>query len=299
MKIMTTAAFSVMLLGKRRNGCPYFCWRLAWGLCRFKLPPSMLYRPKCVHEAVGSAAAAAPKHFHVMFPLKGFAAVIAACFTSGLAGVYFEMVLKNSKADLWTFGAWAWATVSIQVFGGLITAVVIKYSDNILKGFLFGASIVLAATWIYNQPAPHEPLVDAKGIGFAFGIEKNTGQVLTMPVGRNDPIIGEKLERRPSTSGLSSLAGSSQSLSNLFGLSASAEKECLAREREEEFSMLSLASRTSSQSHFGSNPSTFVSRSPSPLNPHPVPAARPGGASVSPSSTPTTLQPSFFNQRRF
>lgn len=151
-----------------------------------------------------------------MNPLKGFGAVTAACFTSGLAGVYFEMVLKGSKADLWVrnvqlslfslipallpilyntntstlpnsqgfirdlfrhFGAWAWATVGIQVFGGLVTAVVIKYSDNILKGFatslsivfsflasvalfdfritpsfVIGASTVLGATWMYNQP---------------------------------------------------------------------------------------------------------------------------------------------------
>jgi UDP-sugar transporter A1/2/3 len=145
-----------------------------------------------------------------MNALKGFLAVVAACFTSGLAGVYFEMVLKNSQADLWirnvqlsafsllpallpvifshksgsgiegmfdNFGGWAWATVAIQVFGGLITALVIKYSDNILKGFatslsivisflasvalfdfqmsftfLLGSTIVLTATWLYNQP---------------------------------------------------------------------------------------------------------------------------------------------------
>jgi UDP-sugar transporter A1/2/3 len=37
-----------------------------------------------------------------MNPFKGFMAVTAACLTSGLAGVYFEMVLKGSKADLWT-----------------------------------------------------------------------------------------------------------------------------------------------------------------------------------------------------
>jgi UDP-sugar transporter A1/2/3 len=146
-----------------------------------------------------------------MNALKGFLAVFAACFTSGLAGVYFEMVLKNSQSDLWirnvqlsafsllpalvpiilsrpsetgllsflfeNFGAWAWATVAIQVLGGLVTAMVIKYSDNILKGFatslsivisfmasvalfdfqmtftfILGSVIVLIATWLYNQP---------------------------------------------------------------------------------------------------------------------------------------------------
>jgi UDP-sugar transporter A1/2/3 len=152
-----------------------------------------------------------------MSPLKGIMAVAAACFTSGLAGVYFELQLKGSQVDLWVrnvqlslfsllpalapiifshgltfdgnfsgvydslfhnFGAWAWATVSVQCLGGLLTALVIKYADNILKGFatslsivisflasvaLFnfqmtfvfvaGSAVVLLATWLYNvQP---------------------------------------------------------------------------------------------------------------------------------------------------
>lgn len=112
-----------------------------------------------------------------MNPLIGFLAVMAACFTSGLAGVYFEMVLKNLPADLWVrnvqlslfsllpallpalladtgapfpaslfrhFGVWAWATVLTQVLGGLITAVVIKHADNIFNGFATSLSIVVS-----------------------------------------------------------------------------------------------------------------------------------------------------------
>lgn len=91
------------------------------------------------------------------------------------AGGFFAQLFAH-------FGLWAWATVAVQVFGGLVTAVVIKYSDNILKGFatslsiilsflasvalfdfrltssfLIGSSVVLAATWMYNQPAGSEP----------------------------------------------------------------------------------------------------------------------------------------------
>ena len=158
----------------------------------------------------------------LMNPAAGFLAVLIACCTSGLAGVYFEMVLKNSQTDLWirntqlsffsvipaalpvvyelsmsenrldlfrNFGGWAWATVFIQVFGGLVTALVIKYADNILKGFatslsivisclasvaLFnfpltftfaiGASVVLAATWMYSQSGDvfHEGISDCR-----------------------------------------------------------------------------------------------------------------------------------------
>ncbi|CBQ71370.1 related to UDP-galactose transporter [Sporisorium reilianum SRZ2] len=111
-----------------------------------------------------------------MQPIQGFLAVIAACFTSGLAGVYFEMVLKTSDANLWArnvqlsawslipaalpvllemarhgsaspflhFGLSAWATVVLQVTGGLAVAMVIKHADNILKGFAVSFSIVLS-----------------------------------------------------------------------------------------------------------------------------------------------------------
>ncbi|EJD02186.1 nucleotide-sugar transporter [Fomitiporia mediterranea MF3/22] len=355
MKIMTTAAFSVALLGKRLNKTKWMALLLlAVGVGIVQIQTAAGNRPTKVEEAVGSAAAAAPKHIHVMFPLKGFLAVIAACFTSGLAGVYFEMVLKNSKADLWVrnvqlslfslvpallpivfssapngsgpshgffvdmfknFGAWAWATVAIQVSGGLITAVVIKYSDNIMKGFatslsiilsflasvalfdyhitsafLFGASIVLAATWMYNQPSPREVGANTAGVMVTLGSEKDSGHVIMSPLGRNDPILGEKPTMRHSGSGLgsglSSLTGSSQSLSSLLGLSAVGEKERLAREREEEFALLTSASRTSSHSQFSVNSSPYISRSPGPEN-----------ASAH-ATEPATLHPASFGQRR-
>ncbi|KAG6336927.1 hypothetical protein ID866_2165 [Astraeus odoratus] len=242
MKILTTAAFSVVLLRKKLSSTKWLSlFFLAIGVGIVQVQTSASNRPKDFR--VGSAHDAAPLHVHIMSPLKGFCAVIAACFTSGLAGVYFEMVLKNSKADLWVrnvqlslfsllpallpivyaspfpssdgvisdlfrnFGAWAWATVSIQVFGGLITAVVIKYSDNILKGFatsisiilsflasvvlfdfqvtpsfIIGASTVLAATAMYNQPAPKEPTILTSGSKRPF---------TPLSLGKEDPILGQ------------------------------------------------------------------------------------------------------------
>ncbi|KAL1743696.1 nucleotide-sugar transporter-domain-containing protein, partial [Schizophyllum fasciatum] len=221
MKILTTAAFSVALLRKRLGTTKWlslFFLAIGVAIVQIQSQTTAGHAPALAHAhapppKVGSAHDQAPLHIHVMSPLKGFGAVTAACFTSGLAGVYFEMVLKNSKADLWVrnvqlslfslvpallpvlfhpapassrgfvsgmfahFGGWAWATVLVQVFGGLVTAIVIKYSDNILKGFatslsivlsflasvaLFdfritpsfciGATTVLAATAMYNQP---------------------------------------------------------------------------------------------------------------------------------------------------
>ncbi|KAF8892516.1 nucleotide-sugar transporter-domain-containing protein [Infundibulicybe gibba] len=176
MKILTTAGFSVLLLRKRLCSSQWVALLfLAIGV-------------GVVQIQAGSAKAAMSNlsppsaDIHTMSATRGFMAVAAACFTSGLAGVYFEMVLKNSQTDLWVrnvqlslfsllpalapvifshatrtdgpsgwfqalfhnFGAWAWATVSVQVLGGLVTAMVIKYSDNILKGFATSLSIVIS-----------------------------------------------------------------------------------------------------------------------------------------------------------
>lgn len=204
MKILTTAAFSVLLLRKQLSASQWvalFFLAIGVGIVQ-------------IQTGASDATKTASLLFQgtSMNAVKGFLAVVAACFTSGLAGVYFEMVLKNSQSDLWirnvqlsafsllpalvpiiitqrsqsgliqslfqNFGAWAWATVAIQVLGGLVTAMVIKYSDNILKGFatslsivisflasvalfdfqitftfILGSVVVLIATWLYNQPS--------------------------------------------------------------------------------------------------------------------------------------------------
>ena len=78
------------------------------------------------------------------------------------------------------FGGWAWCTVLMQTFGGLITAIVIKvryvyiliqpanarpqYSDNIMKGFATSLSIVLsflASVALFNLPITLSFLVGA------------------------------------------------------------------------------------------------------------------------------------------
>lgn len=113
-------------------------------------------------------------------PVFGGAAVIIASITSGFAGVYFERLLKASAVSVWmrniqlgVFGAlfgavlmafndgaaiassptglWTgfnglvWGVILNQAVGGLIIAVVIKYADNILKGFASSFSIILSS----------------------------------------------------------------------------------------------------------------------------------------------------------
>eukprot|EP00903_Cladosiphon_okamuranus_P005591 g5563.t1 len=111
-------------------------------------------------------------------PLLGLAAVLMACCTSGFAGVYFEKVLKGTSVSLWVrnmqlsgFGVllgvgcvWfkdgeavsehgffygynyaVWMSVLLNSMGGLVVAMVVKYADNVVKGFATSVSIVLTA----------------------------------------------------------------------------------------------------------------------------------------------------------
>lgn len=51
------------------------------------------------------------------------------------------------------YNFWTWATICCQALGGLIVAVVVKYADNILKGFATSLSIILsciASTFLFD-----------------------------------------------------------------------------------------------------------------------------------------------------
>ncbi|XP_010795027.1 CMP-sialic acid transporter [Notothenia coriiceps] len=110
-------------------------------------------------------------------PFVGFVAIAIAVLCSGFAGVYFEKVLKSSDTSLWVrniqmylsgivitligvflndgnnvmengffFGYTHWVcfVVLLASVGGLYTSVVVKYTDNIMKGFSAAAAIVLS-----------------------------------------------------------------------------------------------------------------------------------------------------------
>lgn len=212
MKILTTAAFSVLLLRRRLAS---FQWL---ALLLLAIGVGIVQISSNAAKATSTTSTTSPVVHATMNPMKGFLAVSIACVISGLSGVYFELVLKGSNTDLWVrnvqlaffslvpaivpivfsqstvivgepkergwfdtlfenFGPWAWATIANQVIGGLTAALVIKYADNILKGFatslsilfsflasialfnfqftfvfLVGATVVLLATWLFNSP---------------------------------------------------------------------------------------------------------------------------------------------------
>ncbi|XP_022198038.1 UDP-galactose translocator [Nilaparvata lugens] len=110
--------------------------------------------------------------------LKGFAAALTACMLSGFAGIYFEMILKGSNISIWMrnvqlsllslpigmitcfvsdyekilshgffvgYDLFVIYLIYLQAIGGLVVAVVVKYADNILKGFATSLAIVLSS----------------------------------------------------------------------------------------------------------------------------------------------------------
>uniref|UniRef100_A0A3B1IE91 Solute carrier family 35 member A3b n=1 Tax=Astyanax mexicanus TaxID=7994 RepID=A0A3B1IE91_ASTMX len=120
----------------------------------------------------------------------GLLAVLVACFSSGFAGVYFEKILKETKQSVWirniqlglfglVFGVMGmlaydgkrikengifqgynkvtYAVVLLQALGGLVIAAVIKYADNILKGFATSLSIIFSTFISYFWLADFVP----------------------------------------------------------------------------------------------------------------------------------------------
>lgn len=107
----------------------------------------------------------------------GFCAALGACVLSGFAGIYFEKILKGSEISVWMrnvqlsllsipfgfitcfvndgskimadgffngYDLFIWYLVVLQAGGGLIVAVVVKYADNILKGFATSLAIIIS-----------------------------------------------------------------------------------------------------------------------------------------------------------
>jgi UDP-sugar transporter A1/2/3 len=200
-KILTTALFAVLMLGQSLSAKKWLSLVI------------LTAGVACVQIPSGTAKTVTQQGNYMV----GIAAVAVACVCSGFAGVYFEKVLKNGQSSsIWVrniqlsvgclgialFGALVWdgqaireqgffqgynpvvfATVCVQAAGGLIVAMVIKYADNILKGFatslsiilstvasvfifnfvptiyfLFGSILVFLATYLYSMPEAPKPV---------------------------------------------------------------------------------------------------------------------------------------------
>jgi UDP-sugar transporter A1/2/3 len=119
----------------------------------------------------------------------GLSAVLVAAVISGLTGVYFEKVLKESTTHVtvWTrnvqlsfyslfpaliigvifkdgeeiakngffdgYNAVVWTAIVFQAFGGVLVAMCINYADNIAKNFATSISIIISflfSVWFFD-----------------------------------------------------------------------------------------------------------------------------------------------------
>ncbi|XP_049621715.1 UDP-N-acetylglucosamine transporter [Suncus etruscus] len=169
LKILTTALFSVSMLSKKLGVYQWLSLIILMTGVAFVQWPSD-------SQELDSKDATASSQF------VGLMAVLTACFSSGFAGVYFEKILKETKQSVWIrniqlgfFGSifglmgvyiydgelvskngffqgynrLTWIVVILQALGGLVIAAVIKYADNILKGFATSLSIILSTLISY------------------------------------------------------------------------------------------------------------------------------------------------------
>uniref|UniRef100_A0A2K5DB13 Solute carrier family 35 member A3 n=1 Tax=Aotus nancymaae TaxID=37293 RepID=A0A2K5DB13_AOTNA len=168
LKILTTALFSVSMLSKKLGIYQWLSLVILMTGVAFVQWPS--------DSQLDSKELSAGSQF------VGLMAVLTACFSSGFAGVYFEKILKETKQSVWIrniqlgfFGSifglmgvyiydgelvskngffqgynqLTWIVVVLQALGGLVIAAVIKYADNILKGFATSLSIILSTLISY------------------------------------------------------------------------------------------------------------------------------------------------------
>ena len=217
LKILTTALFSVLMLGRSLSARRWLSLiLLAVGVAIVQMPSkhdpadvshvkgledtqAKFFWPRTLTQmrALGQAAAGqfqrrsatyagidkdVDLHNPQLNASIGLVAVVVACVLSGLAGVYFEKVLKdrsgNPNISLWVrnvqlsfyslfpalfigvifkdgedisrYGFFSgynwivWAAVVFQAFGGVVVASVINYADNIAKNFATSISILLS-----------------------------------------------------------------------------------------------------------------------------------------------------------
>ncbi|KAI8081562.1 UDP-galactose transporter [Halteromyces radiatus] len=234
LKILTTAFFSVVILKRTLVRLKWIALGLlTFGIALVVLPrdasaAAMAYLTGNYQDNLEEATIDT-SNLGNQSNAKGFFAVLMACILSGLAGVYFEKILKapatkpmpemvntldhgepddeeggiglrdihgrredvmqqtQQQNQLWirnlqmsffsillglvfvvmlqdgativqkgffvNYNSLTWLVIAIQAFGGLVVALVVKYADNILKGFATSISIILSSlvsVWLFN-----------------------------------------------------------------------------------------------------------------------------------------------------
>lgn len=163
LKILTTAFFAVIILRRSLRNTQ-------WGALVLLVIGVVLVQ---LAQNSDSTLPSGIEQNHTL----GFSAALSACFLSGFAGIYFEKIIKDSDVSLWMrnvqlsllslpfglitcvlsdgkvlqkqgfffgFDLFVYYLVVLQAGGGLIVAMVVKYADNILKGFATSLAIIIS-----------------------------------------------------------------------------------------------------------------------------------------------------------
>mmetsp|Transcript_565 Transcript_565/g.1363 ORF Transcript_565/g.1363 Transcript_565/m.1363 type:complete len:421 (+) Transcript_565:183-1445(+) len=181
LKVLTTALFSVVILQKTLT-------RVHWSaLCLLVIGLSVMQlKPERVDSSASSIsssiAGSSTSGNDPFVPgsstgsyVLGLLAMVAACTSSGFAGVYLERVLKELDSNIWIanmqlqcfcmpiavltvlsdmpdmyeggvlvgWNSLTIAVVSLNGLGGLLVTATMKYADNIMKTFAVSMSLVL------------------------------------------------------------------------------------------------------------------------------------------------------------
>ncbi|XP_029013470.1 UDP-galactose translocator-like isoform X1 [Betta splendens] len=204
LKILTTALFSVLMLRKSLS-------RVQWISLLLLFSGVAIVQMQQEGNKEASVKDSSGQNYMV-----GLVAVVISCLSSGFAGVYFEKILKGSSASVWIrnvqlgifgtglglLGLWwndgtdiaergflfgytdmVWCVIFNQAFGGLLVAVVVKYADNILKGFATSFSIVVSTVTSIYLFGFHVDLLFIVGAGLVIGAV----YMYSLPKGSSSP----------------------------------------------------------------------------------------------------------------
>lgn len=164
LKIVTTALMSVVMLSRSLSQAQWI---------------SVLALTAGIGIVQMSFASAASSGTKVgQHPFFGFMCVLVMVSISGFAGVFFEKVLKTTVASVWVrniqlaligivisgiacvardggaiaekgfFFGYDWtvySTICLSALGGLVVAVVVKFADNVVKGFATAIALVISS----------------------------------------------------------------------------------------------------------------------------------------------------------
>ena len=220
LKILTTALFTVIMLGRKLSRTQWF------SLVVLFLGVSVIIHLQASQNIkVGETMTIAEKGLK---PFLGMVAVLISCLLSGFAGVYFEKILKNTPQSLYirnvqlgVFGAvtglataltfdkdqilekgfffgydgLVMCVILLQSVGGILVAVVVKYADNILKGFATSAAIILSCivSMFFFDFQPSLTFLFATGLVIGSVYLYNSGginiSVLHLPFKRSQEVV--------------------------------------------------------------------------------------------------------------